>query len=164
MTQSEREKIYDDILNFLAKEKGSVTVDGIVKGTNEYYRERNKILKELKSKGLVKEDVNEYERQSPLGGGTFIEHNFRYSISEDGDELVRKGGFKKKLLVYFRERPDLIIMAAIALVSLSLNVWHLCSPIAPDKKEPLKQEEQPLNVLVPTSELGIPYQAHDSIH
>jgi len=96
--QSEREKHYDAVLKVLNKKGLKLSIDDITKRSSDFYDGRHEVVRELKSKGLVTEHVSEKEVQLGIGfkKPPYIEKEYSYSIHDNGRELVRKGGFRKK--------------------------------------------------------------------
>jgi hypothetical protein len=143
LTQSEIEKAYDDILEYL-EERRDMPIDGILNGINKYHKDRFKIIKELKSKGLIKEHVT--DRKSPFGTGLgnppLIEKEYTYSISPEGRELVRKGGFKRKSWVNIASNWERVVILLLLVVSTFFGIPYFSTERNATPENNTKQQEE----------------------
>lgn len=146
LKQYEIEKAHDAILKYL-KTKGNVSTEGILDGINKYYKDRGRIIAELKSKGLIDEHVTEHEEYFGYGFGKdrkpYIRREYTYSISPEGREFIRKGGFKKIWWLNLASNWERILMFLFAAISVMLTTIILTNTTtsSPENKSPQQGEE-----------------------
>ena len=149
LRQSEIEKAHDAILEYL-KTKGSVSAEVILNGINKYYKDRRKIIAELKSKDLIKEHVIEHEEKHGYGFGNdrepYTRREYTYSISPEGREFIRKGGFRKKWWMNMLSNWERVVILLLLAVSTFFGIPYFSTERdATSENNTGQQEEKSLS-------------------
>ncbi len=112
MTKKERENIYDSILIYLKNNRGGRSVGGILRNTNEYYKEQRYIIKELILLDYIEETKHQNESSFSLSakGEMFINSSSFLS-------LRKKGNMKKTTKIIKTIGIIVGILAALATVT-----------------------------------------------